>query len=494
MGHATRVKLEVLTTGVPGLDTVLGGGLPELSFNLIVGAPGAGKTTLVHQLMFANATEDRPALYFTIVGEPALKMLRYQQQMDFFEPAKLSRAIRYIDLSQEVNEGNLDKVLETMVQRVAELKPAIVVVDSFRSLVHAQFAVRGTAALQSFLQYLAIQLATWNVTSLVIASYGQDELADNPILTIADSILVLSQHRDRNSVVRKLEVVKMRGMASIAGLHTFRISSRGVHVFPRNLGVMRLTGHGVPRQRATLGIAELDAMLGGGLPVGDATIIAGPSGTGKTVLGTHFIAEGIAHDEHCVAAVFEEHPDDYLARAADMGFDLPAMVKAGKLELLQLRPLDLSADEILFRIQEAVDRMGACRLVIDSLNGLEIALAPTFRDDFRESFYRMISGLTGGGISVVLTIEVPEVFTEIAFSPHAVSFLSQNIIFLRYVELESQLRRMLTVVKMRRSSHSRAFHEYEITASGLRMLGPLTDYRGLLSGTPVDALAARKRR
>jgi circadian clock protein KaiC len=212
------------------------------------------------------------------------------------------------------------------------------------------------------------------------------------------------------------------------------------------------------------------------------------------VLGTHFIAEGIAHGESCVAAVFEEHPDDYLARAMDMGFDLPAMMAAGKLELLQLRPLDLSSDEVLFRIQEAVRRIGARRLVIDSLNGLEIALAPTFRDDFRESFYRMISSLTGCGISVVLTIEVPEVFTEITFSPHAVSFLSQNIIFLRYVELESELRRMITIVKMRRSSHTHAFHEYEITASGLRMLGPLTNYRGLLSGSPTAAGPPRTRR
>lgn len=494
MGSSETVNLEILATGIPGLDTVLGGGLPQLSFNLIVGAPGAGKTTLVHQLMFANATAERPALYFTIVGEPPLKMLRYQQQMEFFDPVKLSRAIRYDDLSQEVLEGNLDEVLETMVRRVVEIKPALVVVDSFRSLVHARFADRGTAALQSFLQHLAIQLSSWNVTSLVIASYGHDEPMDDPILTIADSILLLSQSRERNSVVRKLEVMKMRGMPSIAGLHTFRISSRGVQVYPRTVAAMRVEGHRVPAERARLGIPELDAMLGGGLPVGDATIIAGPSGTGKTMLGTHFIAEGIARGEACVAAVFEEHPDDYLARARDMGFDLPAMVAAGKLELLQLRPLDLSADEILFRIQEAVDRIGACRLVIDSLNGLEIALAPTFRDEFRESFYRMISGLTGGGISVVLTIEVAEVFTEITFSPHAVSFLSQNIIFLRYVEIESELRRMITVVKMRRSSHSRAFHEYEITATGLRMLGPLTNYRGLLTGSPTLARPIRPRR
>jgi circadian clock protein KaiC len=279
--------------------------------------------------------------------------------------------------------------------------------------------------------------------------------------------------------------MKMRGQPTLPGLHTFRVSSDGVQVFPRVQGM--LTRRERPREttRLAVGVPELDEMLGGGLPSGGGTLIAGPSGTGKTVLGTTFIAEGVKNGEPGVLAVFEEHPDDYVLRAHNMGFDLGSMEASGKLKILYLRPLDLSADEILHRIQMAVSELDAKRLVIDSLNGLELALAPTFRDDFRESLYRMVGGLTGRGVSVLMTIEIMESFEEIKFSPHAISFLTQNIIFLRYVEIEARLRRMLAVVKMRSSAHSHELREYEITARGLRVLAPLTNYHGVLTGIPT---------
>jgi len=475
--------LVLLSTGVPGLDTVLGGGMPEYSLNLILGVPGAGKTTLIHQLTFANATVERPALYFTIVGEPALKMLRFQQQMSFFEREKIGTAIRFVDLSDVALKEDLDNVLDKIMEEVSQINPAIVVVDSFRTLVYAR-RPEGRSELQSFLQRLALSLASWQATSFLIAEYGPDEMHNNPVLTIADSIIILSQSKERNSIVRKLEVMKMRGMASIPGVHTFRISSQGIHVFPR--ATSRMEGRDItPRHRARFGIPELDDMLGGGIPAGDATIITGPSGTGKTVLSTHVLYEGMKHGESAVLAVFEEQAEDYVARACDMGFDLAAMMRAGRLQVLQLRPLDLSADEILHQIKQVVVSVGASRLVIDSLNGVELALAPTFREDFRESLYRMVGGLTGGGASVVLTVEVPEAFDGIHFSPHGISFLAQNIVFLRYIELDSQLRKLLAVVKMRRSAHSRELREYEITSSGLRVHGKLSNYSSILSGTPV---------
>src|SRR3984957_12489473 len=130
-----KVRIEQLPTGVPGLDDILGGGLPEFSFNIIAGAPGCGKTTLAHQFIFANATVERPALYFTVLGEPALKMLRYQQQFAFFDQAKLNSAVRFINLSQVVMDKDLDAVLAEIVRQVEAVNPGIVVVDSFRTIV-----------------------------------------------------------------------------------------------------------------------------------------------------------------------------------------------------------------------------------------------------------------------------------------------------------------------------------------------------------------------
>jgi circadian clock protein KaiC len=168
-----------------------------------------------------------------------------------------------------------------------------------------------------------------------------------------------------------------------------------------------------------------------------------------------------------------------------MGFELDRMERDGKLKVIYLRPIDLSADEILHQIQAAVAEVGAKRLVVDSLNGVELAIAPSFRDDFRESLYRMVGALTSGGVSVVMTIEIMESFEEIRFSPHAISFLSQNILFLRYVEIDARLRRMVAVIKMRGSAHSHELREYEITSSGLRVLERLTGYEGVLTGVPT---------
>jgi circadian clock protein KaiC len=468
------------------LDDVLGGGLPEYSFNLLAGSPGSGKTTLIHQLTFANASVERPALYFTVVGEPPLKMLRYQQQMAFFDAEKVGTAIRFVDLSKEVLTGDLALVLDHIVKHVQDANPAIVVVDSFRTVLRARPpGASRELELQEFLQKLALQLTSWQVTSFVLGEYGEAELHDNPVFTVADGLIWLSQHRERNSVVRKLEVVKMRGVASLPGLHTFRMSSQGVRVFPRAAALEQAPAKRVASSvRCRFGVAEIDEMLGGGLPAGDATLLAGPSGTGKTVLSTHFAAEGVKQGEHGVLAVFEEHPEDYLTRAESLGFDLRKMIEDGALRMIYLRRLDTSAEEILHQINEAVTEIDAKRLVIDSLNGVEIALAPTFREDFRESLYSLVARLTASGVSVLMTIEVMESFSEIRFSPHAISFLAQNILFLRYVEIDSRLRKMLAVVKMRRSQHSPELREFTVTSRGARLLGTFTDLEGTLTGVP----------
>ena len=217
MSTQDKVTIRKLPTGVPGLDDILGGGLPEFSFNIIAGAPGSGKTTLAHQIMFANATPERPALYFTVLGEPALKMLRYQQQYTFFDHAKLNTAIRFINLSQVLLEKDLNAVLEEIIREVEAANPGIVLVDSFRTVVRkAQDAV-SDVELQGFIQRLALHLTSWQATTFLIGEYVEAEIRDNPVFTVADGLLWLSQKAERNSVVRKLQVVKLRGQGSVPG-------------------------------------------------------------------------------------------------------------------------------------------------------------------------------------------------------------------------------------------------------------------------------------
>ena len=228
----TKVTINRLATGVPGLDEVLGGGLPEFSFNLIAGQPGCGKTTLAHQIMFALASDQRPALYFTVLGEPPLKMLRYQQQFDFFDNEALNRRVRFINLSEEAMSGDLGHVLSRIVDEVAQHAPGLVFVDSFRSVILASESEAGTHnnGLQQFVQQLGMLMTTWQATTFLIGEYFNETDA-NPVFTVADGLIWLRQSVHRNSMVRKMEVLKMRGQPTQAGLHTYRISDAGVQVY-----------------------------------------------------------------------------------------------------------------------------------------------------------------------------------------------------------------------------------------------------------------------
>jgi circadian clock protein KaiC len=484
--HGAKVVIRKLPTGVRGLDEILGGGMPEFSFNIIAGAPGCGKTTLAHQFVFANATPTRPALYFTVLGEPAIKMLRYQQQYTFFDATKLGRALRFINLSEVVAEKDLDSVLEKIAQEMAATNPGFVVVDSFRTVLRKKPA--GAASemeLQCFIERLAMLLTTYQATTFLIGEYTEGEMRDNPVFTVADGIFWLAQIAERNSVVRKLQIVKLRGQASVPGLHTVRIGNDGLQAFSRTLG---LVGRERPRRerRISSGLAELDKLLGGGITEGDSVLLAGPSGTGKSVLATQFIAAGLRKREGAIIVVFEERPEEYSRRAGVLGLDLKTPRASGLLEILYLRPLDLSVDETMQEILDAVKRTRAKRLVIDSLVGFEMALAPGFRADFRESLYRMIAALTGAGVTIVSTVEIEDSFTAFQFSHYAISFLTDDIIRLRYVEIDGQLRKVLVVVKMRGSNHSKDIREYIIDQRGVVIIDPhRTDYARLTSGLPL---------
>jgi circadian clock protein KaiC len=498
--NAARVSIRKLATGVSGLDDVLGGGLPELSFNLIVGSPGSGKTTLAHQMLFANATADRPGLYFTIVGEPPLKMLRYQQQYTFFDPAKVNGTIRFISLADELRQG-LAAVLESIVRQVEVATPGFVVVDSFRSVMRIN-SEEGPDALQlqDFIQKLAVHLTVWEATTFLIGEFGEQEGQDHPVFTIADSLILLSQQKERNSVVRKLRVVKLRGQADLPGLHTFRITADGLKVFPRipkpdEDPAQRDPASAVRpiEERVPTGVSGLDEMLNGGIPRGYSVMIAGPSGAGKTVLAGQFITEGVKREEPGVIAIFEKRPSGYL-QTTSLGRDLEQMIGDGMVTIVYLRPLDLSVDETLYELRETITRMRAKRVVIDSLSGFEMAVSPGFREDFRESLYRLVGVLTGLGVTVMMTLEIEDSYTELRLGPTQNAFLTDAIILQRYVELDGVLKRMMTVVKLRGSDHSKDLRLYEVHSRGLTVGDTVPLYQhGLLTGDPLRATASRPR-
>ena len=488
-----NVVIRRLQTGVPGLDDLLGGGLPEFSFNLIAGMPGSGKTTLVHQIMFASASPTNRALYFTVLGEPALKMLRYQQQFTFFDTVKVNQSIRFVNLSAEQLDGNLEHVLSRITDEVRDYAPSMVFVDSFRSVMQSgKKTEQWMSEQQQFVQKLGMLMTSWKATTFLVGEYAKNQSEASPIFAVADGIVWLSQNMQRNSMVRKMQVVKMRGQAQAPGLHTFRISEQGLHVFPRaivkqGLAIESVTKMSPGDARVAMGIPGLDAMLGGGLPAGYSLLVVGPSGSGKTVMATEFLAEGIRLGERGVIAAFEKSPSQLLGN-----MKLYTMIQAGQVGVIDTRSLDLSIDETLHDLIAMIHRMQAKRVVIDSLSGFELALAPEFSEDFRGCLYRMIAELTGMGATILMTSELEDRYTDLRFSPFGSSFLADAIVVQRYIEIAGQLKRAISVVKVRGSAHSKDIRLFEITGDGIAIGETLSDYSGILTGRPIKSSLANR--
>jgi circadian clock protein KaiC len=479
---SAKVKINRLNTGVPGFDDVLGGGLPEFSFNLIAGPPGCGKTTLAHQMMFALATPERPAIYFTVLGEPPIKMLRYQQQFDFFNNDSVNSSIRFINLSDDTLAGDLDVVLRRIVAEVQAFGAALVFVDSFRSVVLASKSDGNPQNnLQHFVQQLGMAMTSWQATTFLIGEYFVENDA-NPVFTVADGLIWLRQSVQRNSMVRKLEIMKMRGQPTLPGLHTFRIGTAGIEVFaPAAVDAAPKAGKDAATSDARLlmGVPGLDTMLGGGLPRGYSLLVAGPSGSGKSILAAAFLAEGARCGEKGVIAAFEQRPNRARNRV------VAELIASGAVGLVDSRAPDLSIDEITHLLLREIDRLKATRVVIDSLSGFELALAPTFRDDFRESLSRLVTTLAESGVSVLMTSELEDRYTDLRFSPYGTAFLTDAIIVQRYIEVNSRLLRVLAVVKVRASAHSNELRAFTVDDHGIQIGDMLPDQEGLLGGRPT---------
>ncbi len=479
--NSARVKIQRLRTGVPGLDEVLGGGLPEFSFNLLAGLPGSGKTTLAHQMMFAMATPERPALYFTVIGEPPLKMLRYQQQFNFFDSERVGESIHFISLADEIASGSLDAVLRKMVAEVQARSPGLVFVDSFRSLVlSGGEEAAGFLSLQQFIQSLGTLMSTWQATTFLLGEYAAEH-EQNPVFTVADGLIWLRQSVYRNSIVRQMEVMKMRGQPTQPGLHTFRITEAGIHVFAPALASAHARGDATPLRgpRLKMGIAGLDEMMGGGLPHGFSVLVAGPSGSGKSILAAAFLAEGAREGQTGVLAAFEQRPN------RSRGAAMTALIESGQVGVVDTRAVALSVDEISTLLLAEIRRIGATRVVIDSMSGFELALAPAFREDFREAAARMVALLVGTGVTVLMTSELEDRYSDLRFSPYGTAFLTDAIIVQRYIEVESRLRRVLAVVKVRASAHSDELRLFHIDDDGIHIGGMLAETEGLLGGQPT---------
>jgi len=284
--------IERIQSGHERLDTLLGGGLPANGINLIIGHPGTGKTILAEQYLFHNAQEDRPGVYLSTVSEPFDKILRYGETLTFFDVDKIGTSIFYDDLGEAVSSDGLPGVIDQIDQLLKEQQPRLVVIDSFKAL--RSFA-SDEAQFRRFLHDLSGRLTAVAASSFWIGEYDRNQAADAPEFAVADAIIALHANRTAERELRVLQVLKLRGSGFRSGEHAYRISSSGLDVFPRLADEIDTATYTLGSERVSTGIPALDASLGDGYWPGAVTLIAGPTGAGKTLMGLHFLFHGAEH-------------------------------------------------------------------------------------------------------------------------------------------------------------------------------------------------------
>jgi circadian clock protein KaiC len=452
-----------LSSGHRRLDSVLGGGLPANAINMLIGLPGSGKTILAQQYVFANATPERPALYFATVSEPFDKLIRYGETLRFFDPEAVGRAVFYEDVGAVLNERGLAGVLERVSELIKQRRPGLIVIDSFKAL----SAYAEGAEFRQFLHELAGRLSAYPASSFWIGEYSEDEIGVAPEFAVADSIICLSSARAVERELRSLRVLKLRGSNFAAGRHAYRLSVDGIDVFPRLADPIDITSYPLDGVRRSSGIAALDEMLSDGYWPGSSTLCAGPSGSGKTLMGLHFIFNGVRQGEPGVVATLQEHPTQ-LARIV-RGFGWSTDEKG--VELMYRSPIDLYTDEWVYELLEAVERIGARRVLIDSLTDLQMASPDEVR--FREFMYSVIQRFSRQGVSVFMTTELADLFEVRRLSEFGISHLSDNVVLLQYIREQAIVRRAITVTKTRASRHEPEIREFTITPEGIVLGDPL---------------------
>ena len=462
-------------TGVAGLDLLLNGGLEPGSVVVMAGAPGTGKTILAQQICFANATAEHRCVYYTTVSEPHTKLVRHLEQFAFFDPEALGARVEQIhlgDFLRPARQDGLEPLVSEIVRKALEEEPAIVVVDSAKML--RDFA--DERELRGALYDLTGRISQTGTALLLIGEYTAEELRSGIEFSLADGIIQL-EYEAREPVDRRwLRIAKMRGGSHRSGKHTFRIGPPGVEVFPRietldPREVMSVSG------QVRSGIPGLDELMNGGAKQGDATLVTGPSGVGKTIFGLRWLAHGLEHGRHCMYVTFQDTADQLVTMAANFGWDLGAACASRDLSISYVPMGDLDLDVLATAVRAEISEHSTSRIVIDSLS--ELAFAARESERFPAYMRSLVGLVRASGSSLLITSEIAAHGLS-GNSLDGLLFLFDNVIDLRYVEQGSRIGRAVHVAKMRNSRHQMTLNSVTITDQGIVVGNELEGVTGRL--------------
>ena len=459
--------IDRLPSGNKRLDQILNGGLLKNAINLIVGVPGSGKTILSQQFAFHNATAQQPALYLSTLSEPLDKILRFGETLKVFDHKAIQEGrVIYEDMGHILGDNGLESILTAVEGYLKELRPGVMVIDSFRAFAAVS---HDTTEFRRFLYSLTRLLSASATTAVWNAPYTREQALEAAEFAVADSIIALDIRQVGAREMRVLQVLKLRGSSYLSGEHAYRITDAGLDVFPRLADHKEQAGYTLAAERSSTGIEALDKVLGeGGYWSGSATMVAGPSGIGKTLMGLHFLFRGAESGEPGILATFQENTTQLTRIAESFGWSFDK----SDVHVLSRSVVDILIDEWVYQLLDLIEKTGARRIVIDSLPDVMSAAADPNR--FREWMFSLTQRLERIGISMMMIVEVPELFQLRRISEQGLSHLADNVVLLQYVQEGPELVRALTVLKTRAMHHHPVVHRYEITEKGFVLGDVLT--------------------
>jgi circadian clock protein KaiC len=460
--------MDKLITGIKNFDSILGGGIPVYSLNIVSGNPGSGKTIFVQNIIFNNARKGLKSLYLTTISESQFKMVRHLQGFEFFSDDLLGDKVIYGDLGAVLREQGTDKALEYLTEMIKKHLPNIVVIDSFKAI---RDLFPDEKTFKAFVFDLAAALSIWEITVFLVGEYEEQELTLLSEFAIADGIFHLYGQEEKRFQKRFIRILKMRGTSFEQGEHLFQITSAGIEVYPRMRPEREKLQYEVRSGKKEFGIAGLDEMLYGGLLEGTITLISGGTGTGKTVLALKFLLEGAEKGEKGIFLSFEEPEDQLQNTARQLGWEIDKYLAQGLVDIEFISPVELDVDKHAFEILDMVRKKKTKRFVIDSISSFEDSVSDLQK--YKDYLWALGQQLRRQYVSTIFTVANEDIFSPLIVSKAQISLISDNIIILRYVEDDSRIKKVVGILKARGSNHNKELREYEITSNGISILGKL---------------------
>jgi circadian clock protein KaiC len=466
---------------------------------ILMGRPGTGKTILGNQICFNIVAAGGRAIYVTLLAETHARMLVHLQSLHFFTSAPIASSLHYFSGYRELEQGGLSSLLDLLRRLIRDHRPTALVLDG---LAAAQTMSASDSAFKHFIHELHVFGEASGCTMFLLTQVSDS--GSQPEHTIVDGLIELSDNMVGARAVRELLVRKFRGSSHLRGRHFFDITEAGIVVYPRTEAALTLPSEiaAPARQRLPFGIARLDEMLAGGLLANSTTLAMGPSGSGKTTLGLHFLAAGAARGEPGLCFGFFETPPRLIDRADRLGLDFSGQIERGLLGIIWQPALENLLDELTERMLAAVRQRGARRLFVDGFNAFqESAIYP---DRIGRYMSALTNELRARDVTTIFTFETPKLFGPTLDVPAAgISEIVDNLIYLRYFELRSQLYRMISVLEARDTAHDTAIREFAITDRGIDVAATFESAEAILTGIgrpsepddrPAGKRSARTRR